>query len=238
MEFHQWQQQLRDALRSQRVSRRYSERLLEELEVHFLDLQEASQMDIETGHHEWVAQLGDPEEIARQATSVPHPTWTGRHPWLGIIVGAPAFALAFTLILGVVVVFAFLPFASGKTIQTDPWMGPVMATLGPLQVMVPALIASLLICRNTDRSERSPWWGICGCGLIALFCAATAVTWSPASITPGTGNLAIGMSFPFGATSYQAIVPLLVAIVYWFVRLSPRRPPQDGQMISPMRAAA
>ena len=238
MEFHQWQQQLREALRSQRVSHSYSERLLDELESHYYDMQEAGHMHEAINSGAILDRLGDPKALASQAAVVPYPTWTGRHPWLGIIFGAPMVALVTTLLLSVLVALALIPVASGRTLQTDPWLGPLMAVLGPLQVMAPGLFASLLVCRSTDRSGRSPRWGIAACGLIALFCALSVVKWSPAVIAPGTGSLSLGMAFPIGATWYQAIVPTLVGVFYWVRSSRPQRPTSGGTTATQVPAAA
>jgi hypothetical protein len=239
MDFHQWQQQLREALRRERVSQSYAQRFIEELTDHYQDLQEAETMDGKPVNEEaWNERLGTPSELASQAAEVPHTTWAGRHPWLGFVILAPALTAALVVLSVVVLALMIVPFAAGKTLQTDPWLSPVMLVLGPLHVIIPALIASILICRSVDRSGRTAWWGIAGCGLIAILCAMTIVRWAAPAVTPGTGSLSVGFGFPFGVFWLQSLVPISIGLIYAAMRLRRRRPNKNHETSPPVRAAA
>ncbi len=239
MDSHLWFQQLRDALNNEGVPKRYADRLVKELWHHYLEMKDQDAMNgFSNNDNDGVERLGSPEILAAYAARVPQRTWSGRHPWLAFVFGAPMLAVGLILLSVLLAIFALLPFAEGKTLATDPWLAPVMSVLGPIQVIVPALLACLLLFRSVGRSVRSPWWGIAGCGLIALLCAMTSIQWAPAVSIPGTGRMSVGFSVPFASTWFQAIAPLIAGTIYALKEIPPRRPQQPLAEATQLRSAA
>jgi hypothetical protein len=240
MECHLWFQQLRKALREQRVPKRYANRLVDELWFHYLEMKEQDEMNgFSIQDNGGVERLGSPEKLAIQAAQVPLATWSGRHPWLAFIIGAPAITLGLTIVSVLVTAFALIPFAEGKTLATDPWMGPLMFVLGFVQVVVPSIIACFLVCRLVRRSVRSPWWGVVSCGLVAVLCSTMYVHWAPAASIPGTGRMSMGFVFwPISTTWLQATVPLVIGIVFAIKNNSPSKPQAHESSTLTVRAAA
>jgi len=240
MDSHPWFQQLRDALKKAGVNKKYSDRLISECWLHYLEMKEQKEMSngMYTNTSDALERLGSPEVLAMQAAGVPNSTWTGRHPWLAFVFGAPATALGSILLSVFLSALILIPFAQGKTLESAPWMGTVLTVLGPLQVILPATIVCLLLCRAVSRSHRSIGWGLAGCGLIALLCGAANVHWSPAVSVPGTGKLSMGLGFPFTTTWFQTLAPLVIGSVYAFRNLPLRRPPQNTESSIPSKSAA
>ena len=224
MDYHPWFQRLRKELRKQHVPTRYANRLLNELWFHYLEMKEEEKMNgfIANEASEF-ERLGSPEKLAEQAAMVPRATWSGRHPWLAFILGAPAITFGLILVSVLAAVFVLVPFAEGKTLASDPWLGPLMTALGPMQVIVPSIIGCILVCRWVDRSVRSPWWGVVSCGLVAVLCTMTFVHWVPDNATPGTGKMSMYIGPPIVAICYQAIVPLTIGVVFAIRNLLPSR---------------
>ncbi|MFO1065129.1 MAG: hypothetical protein U0892_14790 [Pirellulales bacterium] len=225
MDCHPWFRRLRNALNEARLPAWYQARFIEELQLHFMEMQEQTAMngfDAMDNDEAVIARLGTPEQLAAEAAKLRRATWAGRHPWFAFILGGPASLLV--IIPATVIAFglALKPFAQGKTLATDPWMGPVMSVLGPAQVALCAVAVCLLLCRSAHRSLRSPWWAIAGCGLVTLLSAMATVAWVPPMSVPGTGNLSLGLSFPFSVAWYQAAAPLLVTAIYAMRSVPPR----------------
>lgn len=240
MDSHSWFQQLRDALKKAGVNRSYSDRLISELWSHYLEIKEQNEMSngMQHGTSDLVERLGSPDVLALQAASVRSSTWAGRHPWLAFVLGAPATALV-AILLGVILsALTLIPLAQGKTLETAPWMGPVMPVLGPVQVILPATIVCLLLCRSVNRSQLGVRWALAGCGLIAFLCGAANIHWVPAVSVPGSGQLSMGLSFPFAGTWYQTLAPLLVGAIYALRNLPSRTTPEDSAPPMRIKSAA
>lgn len=151
MDRHLWFQQLHKALQEHRVPTRYARRLKEELWLHYLEMAERDEMNgfTETESHIF-ERLGSPESLAALAGQVPRSTWAGRHPWLAFVADAPLVTLCLLF-----TTFLLIPFSGGTASESDSWQGLSMLLLGPIQVIVSAIIASLLMCRGVRRSSRS-----------------------------------------------------------------------------------
>lgn len=239
MDGHPWFLQLRKALKDRRVPARYANRLVEELWLHYIEMKEQEEMNgFIKDENSFVARLGSPEHLAAQAASLPKATWSGRHPWLAFVVGAPVLTLCLVIVCLLTVVFGLLPFAEGRTLASDPWMGPVMMVLGPLQVIIPSSIACIIMFRLVRRSVRSPWWAVGSCALITLLCMVIFIQWAPPVSKPGSGMMSVGFGLPIVRTWFQAIVPLLIGIVYAIKNIPQRKSPvMDNPSVS-VRAAA
>ncbi len=246
MNSHRWFQQLRSELKKQGVSRRYSDRLLSELYSHYMEMKEHRTMNsnannehaTEPSCEQLCDQLGHPETLALHAAGIVRGTWAGRHPIAAFIVGGPAITLL--LLVASVLISALLleSLSDGQTLQSAPWMGPVMAVLGPLQIVVPATIACWMLCRSVRRSYRTSNWAVAGCFMVAILVATTSVHWTPALTEPGTNQVSIGFSFPFVTTWYQALIPLLFAGLYGLRhRNHDQMPPMESHSI-PLNSAA
>ncbi len=240
MDSHPWFQQRSDALKKAGVNKKYSDRLMSELWFHYIEMKEQKEMSngMHSNTSDDLERLGSPEILAMQAASVRNSTWTGRHPWLAFVFGAPATALGSILLTVFLSALIFIPIAQGKTLESSPWMGTVLTVLGPMQVILPATVVCLLLCRAVSRSHHSTWWGLAGCGLIALLCGAANIHWTPAVSIPGTGQLSMGLGFPFTTTWFQTLAPIVIGSVYAFRNLPSRRPPQDTEPSIHLKSAA
>lgn len=240
MDSHPWFQQLRDALKKAGVNKKYSDRLISELWFHYLEMKEQNAMSngLHSKTNDELERLGSPEILAMQAASVRSSTWAGRHPCLAYALGAPATALGSILLTVFLTALILIPFAQGQTLDSAPWMGPVLTVLGPAQVILPATIVCLLLCRSVSRSNHSVWWGLAGCGLIALLCGAANINWTPAVSVPGTGKLSMGLGFPFATTWFQTLAPIVVGSVFAMRNLPSRNPPQNTEHSVPLKSAA
>lgn len=240
MDCHLWFQQLRDALRKQRVPKRYANRLIDELWFHYLEMKEQDEMNgFSIEDNGGVERLGSPETLAIQAAQVPRATWAGRHPWLAFIIGAPAITLGLTIGLLFVIFNILTLFVEVITLASAPWLEPLMMVLNFVQVVVPATIACFLVCRLVSRSVRSPWWGVVSCGVVAVLCSMMHVHWAPAATIPGTGMLSIGiLAWPTPTTLLHATVPLVIGVVFAIKNFSPRKPQSHKSAPVAVRAAA
>ena len=96
-----------------------------------------------------------------------------------------------------------------------------MMLLGPIQVIVSAIVACVFVCRRVRRTGLSPWWGIAGCGLVALLCATTVILWAPPPAAPCTGTMLRGLGLPVSSIWNQILVPVVIGIAF---AINNRRP--------------
>ncbi len=244
MESHRWFLQLRSELKKQGVSRRYADRLISELFSHYMEMKDHQTMKsqanlgTEPSGDQLCDRLGHPETLAMHAAGLDRGTWAGRHPIAAFIVAGPVITLFLVVVSVMVSVLILEPVADGQTLHSAPWMGPAMAMMGPLQIIVPATIACWMLCRSVRRSYRTFTWAVAGCLPVAALAATTSVHWSPALTEPGTNQVSIGFSIPFAATWYQALFPLLFVALYALRhRNQDRLPPMESNPI-PINSAA
>jgi hypothetical protein len=131
-------------------------------------------------------------------------------------------------------------FFEGATVETNPNLMQAVTWAGWVVAFLPAVVASLLICRMVGRSGRRRLWALAACALLAFFAGSLFVSCTPPLSKPGTGNFTIGLGVGAGWRYAQAIAPLLVGVV--FVTLGRRRKgtdkPEDDAQPQPLRSAA
>jgi|GEM_PF-1303156 hypothetical protein len=219
MDFHQWQQQLRNELRKRHVPADYAERLMNELVDHYLDLQEATQMTSDsTRDKDVIKMLGDPQSIALAADQIPRRSWAARHPLLSYLILPPLMSLAVLALLILADVFLLVPAMRGKTLETDPWLATACLVLGPLHVIVATSLIALWSCRSVAVSGRSKLWGIAACVIMAILGAYTSVNFAAPTSVPGSGRLSLGFGFPFPVFWMQAVTPLVIGGLFFALR--------------------
>lgn len=239
MDSHLWFQQLRKALRDQRVPTCYANRLIDELWLHYLETKERDDMNGFIGTDRNLDErLGSPEYLAGQAAQITRATWVGRHPWLTFLLGTQMMTIGLIITSLLLSAFLLLPFVQGKTIESDPWMGPLMQILGPAQVILPAALGCILMLRLVRRSYCSPWWGVLSCGVIAVLCLLTRINWSAPNSIPGSGRLSLGFGTPVLETELQAMIPIVIGLIYAWRNLPPRRQLVEESSSHSTRAAA
>lgn len=240
MDLHQWQSQLASELKTRKVPPPYARRLLRELQDHIFDLQEA-EMNHRTEAENTInltERLGDPKQLAERACAAQaYPTWSGRHPWLAFVAGTPAVFLlsvaGFTLLaIGV----AFL--AEGQTVETNPALMQACKWAGWTIAFVPAIVASLLLCRMVSKSGRRRLWALAACSLVALLAGCVMVSCTPPQSEPGTGNLSIGFGIGGIWRIAQAIAPLLIGVIFAVMGRPTDDKTEDDLGSRPLRSAA
>lgn len=231
MEFHQWHQQLRKELKLQRVPEVYANRLMEELCNHYLDIQEEAMNHSTTPSDNNVIKImGDPKSIALAAAQLSKRSWVARHPWLSYLILPPVMSLAVLALLLTAEVLLLAPILKGRTLQSDPWITSACMVFGPLQVMIATSVIAIWACRSVARNGRSKIWGVTASLALAVLGAYTSVIFAPPLTGPGSGNLSLGLSFPFPVSWYQALAPILVAGIFYVIR--PKHPISSRNDIS------
>lgn len=231
MEFHQWQQQLRKELKLQRVPEAYANRLMEELYNHYLDIQEEAMNHSTTpSDNNVIKMMGDPKSIALAAAQLPKRSWVASHPLLSYLILPPVMSLAVLAILLTAEILLLAPVLKGRTLQSDSWIASACMVFGPLQVIVATSVIAIWACRSVARNGRSKIWVATACLALAVLGAYTSVTFTPPQAGPGSGNLSLGLSFPFPVSWYQALAPILVAGIFYVLR--PKHPVSSGNDMS------
>lgn len=216
MDLHRWQNRLASELKARKVPPAYARRLLDELQDHILDLQEA---DMNQGTEaestiDFAERLGDPKELAEQASAAHvYPTWAGRHPWLAFVAWTPVLFLLSVAAFGLLLV-GVATFFEGSTVATNPSLMQVVTLGGWAVAFLPAVVASLLLCRMVGRSGRRKLWALAACVLLAFLAGSLFVSCSPPYSKPGTGNFTIGLGVGAGWQFAQAVAPLLIGVVF------------------------
>lgn len=219
MDFHQWQQQLRNELHQRRIPADCAERLLNELVDHYLDLQEATQMKSDaTTNNDVIKMLGDPKSIATAAAQIPRRSWAARHPLLSYLILPPLMSLAVLALLILADIFLLVPAMRGRTLETDPWLATACLVLGPLHVIVATSLIALWSCRSVAVSGRSKLWGIAACLIMAILGAYTSVSFAAPTSVPGSGRLSLGFGFPLPVFWMQAVTPLVIGGLFFALR--------------------
>jgi len=214
--------------------------LLGELRDHILDLQEA-----EMNHGKEAAEainyserIGDPQQLAERVVAAQvYSNWSGRHPWLAFVLGAPILFLVSVVGIAAMVV-GFTTLVEGQTLETNPGLANACRFAGWTIAFVPAIVASLILCRFVRRSRRRRLWGLAACGFVALLAGCLMVNCSPPLSQPGTGNLTIGFGVGAAWRASQALMPLLIGTLFLIL---PRREtdPFSGDLEpQPARTAA
>ncbi|MBN8600900.1 MAG: hypothetical protein J0M26_07720 [Planctomycetes bacterium] len=219
MDFHQWQQQLRNELYQRHIPADCAERLMNELVDHYLDLQEATQMKSDaTTNNDVIKMLGDPKSIATATAQIPRRSWAARHPLLSYLILPPLMSLVVLALLILVDVFLLVPAVRGRTLETDPWLASACLVLGPLHVIVATSLIALWSCRSVARSGRSKLWGIAACLVVAILGAYTSVNFAAPTAVPGSGRLSLGFGFPLPVFWMQAVTPLIIGGFFYALR--------------------
>lgn len=239
MESPLWFQQLHKAMREQRVPIAYANRLFDELWLHYLEMKESDEMNGFTDTDNQLSErLGHPETLAIHAARVGQTTWVSRHPWLTFLLGTQLVTFVFILACVCLSALTLLPFVKGSTTQTDPWLEPALYALGPLQVILPAILGCLLMLRLVRKSYCHPWWGVISSGLISILCMVTYITWTAPTNTPLSGKLSLGLGTPSLTSMAQALFPMIIGAIYAWRSLPPRQPLVENTTISTTRSAA
>lgn len=219
MDTSQWRSQLASELRARKLPRSYVRRFLREIHEHVLDLQEAemSQCMEAESKMDLSERLGTPEQLAEQAAAtMTYRTWSGRHPWLAFLAGPPVlFVLgvaACTLL--VVGVASFFDYFRGQTIETMPAMVSLCYWASWTITRVPPIVVSLLLCRMAYVSGRRRRWALLACSVVALLAGGLAVACVPPQTVAGTGVLRIGFGLGGAWFFDQAIVPLMIGLLF------------------------
>ncbi len=240
MDFHQWQSQLASELKKRKVPSNYARRLLNELQDHVFDLQEAEMSHGTEAENtvDFSERLGNPEQLAEQAAvTTVYPTWAGRHPWLAFVAATPALFLlsvvGFTLL---VIGMALL--VEGQTIETNPALKQVCKCAGWAIAFVPAIAAALLLCWRVSASGRRRLWALAACCSVALLAGCLMVSCIPPQSQPGTGNLSIGFGVGGNWQIGQAIAPLLIGAVFMALGRLTKDKTEDDLGSRSMRSAA
>ncbi len=240
MDLHQWQSQLARELRKRRVPPSHARRLLGELEDHIFDLQEAEMNQGTEAKNtiNFTERLGDPEQLAEQASLAKvYPTWSGRHPWLAFVAGTPAvFLLSVAGFMLLAIGVACL--AEGRTVETNPTLMQACEWAGWIIAFVPAIVASLLLCRMVSKSGRRRLWALAACSLVALLAGCLMVSCMPPQSVPGTGNLSVGFGVGGAWRIGQAIAPLLIGVIFVVMGRAAKDKTEDDLGSRPLRSAA
>ena len=187
---------------------------------------------------DFAERLGDPVQLAEQASAATvYPTWAGRHPWLAFVAGTPVLFLlsvaGFVLLLAGVAALL-----EGQTVETSPALMRAFVWASWTIAFVPAIVASLLLCRMVNTSGRRRRWALAACGLVALLAGCLIVSCTPPQSQPGTGNLSL--AFGIGATWQvaQAVAPLLIGVIFMALGRTGKKKTEDKLQPQPMRSAA
>jgi hypothetical protein len=187
--------ELRYELKRRGLPRAYIERLLSELDDHFVDLLEERNSPMgaarklqfeEPDTHDLQQRLGEPTHLALFAAEQYHArSFWGRHPVVTFLL-APVplfvasyigfgFALSALIYLYMFVMERVLHVAL-PNVHAYPMLKAVLAgLLGWYISVVPPLAAAVLLCRAYCRNALRPWWPILGCAILALVAAALEV---------------------------------------------------------------
>lgn len=208
--------ELRDELTRRGLPLAYIERLLSELDDHYVDLLEERNSHMsaarklqfeETSAIDHQQQLGEPTHLALFAAEHYHArSFWGRHPVVTfVLVPLPLLVLCWIAIgLGVTGI--------GKTIAyiCEHWFGlsdantnpgdhliaqaGIMVAVSWFFIVVPSLFVAWLLCRTAARNALKPQWPVASCCLLALVAGCLAISYQLA-VQPHEGRFMLGFSF-------------------------------------------
>lgn len=208
--------ELHDELTRRGLPSAYIERLLSELDDHYVDLlaERSSPMSAarklqfeESPALDPQQQLGEPAHLALFAAEQYHArSFWGRHPVVTFLLAPlPLLVLSFVAMgLGVT--------GAGKTIAyiCEHWFGMsdsntypgdyltaqagMMVAVSWLLIVVPPLVVAWLLCRIAARNALNWRWPIASCFLLAFVAGCLAVSYRLA-VQPHEGQFMVGLGF-------------------------------------------
>jgi len=203
-----WHNQLQRELARQRLPRRYTERLMDELLDHALCLKEETDGMDTTNTTKKTAEtaterVGKPEDLAATAgEEYRRRSWLGRHPKITFLIAPlPLLVLSWMLCLLVFVGTAELveelsEGPQGITKSTVSAMTLLlMETAFYVWAAAPFVLTACLLCWTALRTARGPKW-ILAAGLIITLVAAMYQLEMVLPTQPGSGKLSADMGFP------------------------------------------
>ena len=186
---NQWLDELRSELRSQRLPASYVSGFMDEIAGHLDDIlfQEKIEMSTDAINRSNIdARLGTPQALASAVgETYEYPTFAGRHPLLMFLLAPlPLFVtvvVAQCLLIGVL---EWLGFVEQKT--------TTFSMLWKSMNYVPAVLATLWLCRCWQESERHWGWLLAATSCLAIAIAPFAAT-ATVSSQPGKSLVGVGV---------------------------------------------
>lgn len=208
--------ELRNELTRRGLPQAYIERLLAELDDHFVDLLEARsstmgaarKLQIEAPDtSEFQQRLGEPTQLALFAAEQFHArSFWGRHPVVTFLLAPLPLLVLCWIATGLGITGA------GKTVAyiCEHWFGlndnntypgdhlvaqaGMMVATSWIFVVVPPLVVAWLLCRTAARNALNGRWPIAACALLAFVVGCLTVSYRLA-VQPHEGQFMIGLGF-------------------------------------------
>ena len=216
---------LRAELRRRGLPSAYIERLLGELDDHYLDLLEernspmgaARKLSPESDDAQ--QRLGEPTQLAIFAAETYHArSFWGRHPWLTyLVMPLPLLIVAaVTFSTALIAIGQALNFTCGRILGLqEPLENPgdhlllqgiMMSLFSWYMLVAPPVASGLVLCRIYRRNALDWRWPVLGCAILALACSLLTVSFRIAT-QPGDGMFTIGV---YAAASIKWILTSLL----------------------------
>jgi hypothetical protein len=224
MHNQQLREQLAAELRRQKLPETYIERLLEELDDHFVDLHDerdanmqkarmpeavTADANAESANSSLInlaARLGDPKSLGELAAKQYYSrSFLGRHPILTFLVLPLPLVCVQIIAIGLLMfipnlVMTWLNIDLGDGFNTPPPLAEslILALLSWLLVVGPPLAAGLLLCSIARKNQLDWRWAAVACALIAVHCALFFIS-SQLKVAPAEGLFVIGFDLATSA---------------------------------------
>ncbi|HEX2477038.1 MAG TPA: hypothetical protein VHK01_19950 [Lacipirellulaceae bacterium] len=209
---------LRSELRRRGLPRAYIERLVAEIDDHFIDLLEerstsmGASRKLQVEQEDLQQRLGEPAQLALFAAEQYHArNFWGRHPLVTYLLGPlpllvgcfVAYGLAFWAVTSVVSFIGTYILGWTETTFANPadfiWLQAVLlALLCWYTTVFPPLTTAWLLCRTYRRNGLDWRWPVVGCTLVAIVCGMFRTSYNIAT-EPNTGQFMVG--FDIGQSS-------------------------------------
>ncbi len=189
MQNQQLREKLAAELRRQSLPARYVERLLAEWDDHLADLEDERNIDMPKARtpesnseksqtaeiYDFQQRMGDPAQLAAfAAKQYRNRSFLGRHPMLTFLVlPLPLIVLGITAVMvAMYPIGTALDYYWPVSNYHHPWLlGPVIAIIFWILIVMPPLCSMLLLCRIARRNLVKMRWVVMASVIIAMYCA-------------------------------------------------------------------
>lgn len=212
-----WHERMRRALAERCLPPDRIERLMDELQDHYLDLMEENP-HMET--NSLTCRLGTPEQLAGVAAAEHRRrTFVGRHPIATFLVAPIPLAIGL-IVAGVVSVAAVGSLMPDEAMHSESGIAVAAAGLATVSWalrLLPFALLAFAFSRVAFRTGCGWRWGFAAAVVLAAFAAVFAVDYQVPTAAPDSGRFSMGLALPIRPVqAVQFLAP--IAIAAWLAR--------------------